>query len=89
MEMDWTNKIYVDEKGIIRWKYNDYVPCDNMLEYFCNDLGYSINIKQCAKQRETEIRDALKTYAERIRNFIPIDNTGNIIDIRTSKRWHL
>ena len=89
--MDWKEQVYIDNDGNLRWKSNDSMPCDNVLEYFCFDLGYEIDIKKCARQREIEIREKLHEYAEKLRNYIPLDDNKDtiIIDIKTGKKYLL
>lgn len=50
---------YQDDLGIWRWKSNDRVPFDDMLE----ECGVSIELRhECAKAREADTAEFLEAY---------------------------
>ena len=69
----WKNSIWYDNNGFVRWIANDRIPSDIILEYF-EQLGYPVDTKKCARQREIEIRNTLHQYADWLRNYIPMDD---------------
>lgn len=68
--MDFTKDVTITDDGMLRWKSNDMIPNDYVLEYLQAN-GCNIDIEKCAKQREIEIRNILHLISDGIRNYVP------------------
>lgn len=60
-EKSWNNDMYFDEENIPRWKSNDSVPMNDMLDmwkYLNKDFDYD----GAVEARQKEVEEALRQY---------------------------
>lgn len=64
------NDAYKDDEGVYRWKSNDRVPFDDMLQTW----GLSIEtIGKCQVARDKDNSEFLAGYRERMKDYVPSD----------------
>jgi len=61
---------YTDSEGVIRWKSNDRVPFDDLLE----NAGVDTDTRQrCRVARDADTEKTLSEYREAMKNHVPSD----------------
>jgi hypothetical protein len=64
------NEAYRDDEGVYRWKSNNRVPFDDMLQTW----GLSIEtIGKCQAARDKDNSEFLADYRKRMENYVPSD----------------
>lgn len=93
----WIEKAYKDEHGVYRWKSNDRVPFDDMLE--CWNLDEE-TLQKCKDARDADNAAFFAEYRERMKDYEPSDEErfemraafgegAEVVNVITGKRIKL
>ena len=63
---------YQDDEGVWRWKSNDRVPFDDMLQDWAVS---SSTMEKCRKARDNDNEKFIKEYRERMKDYVPSNET--------------
>lgn len=74
------NNIYIDGNGVVRWRSNNSVPPQDILDVW-NKYGKPFNYNASIYAHECEVEDKIRSYVEANKDYKP--TTEDMIEMRS------